>query len=111
MLKEILDVVYHFFIVSSIIVIVSGFSYTVFKVFLSKDKVTIKVATREYFDNSILIGLQLLIVADIIETIIAQDLASIGRVSAVVLIRTIMSFSLHWEQKHSLEEEKELSSR
>lgn len=97
---DFLNFVYHFFIIISVLVIVSGFFYTIYKIIFDKNKVTPKEAIRNYFDSSILVGLQILIVADIIETIIAPDLISTMRVFAVVIIRTIMSFSLHWELKN-----------
>ncbi|MGL4733052.1 MAG: DUF1622 domain-containing protein, partial [Fusobacteriaceae bacterium] len=54
------------------------------------------------FDKSVLFGLQILIVADIVETIIAPDIQSVLRVFAVVVIRTMMSFSLQWEIKNHI---------
>lgn len=97
---DFLTIVYHFFIIVAIIVILYGFFYTVYKVIFCRKEIDVKKATRVYFDSSILVGLQILIVADIIETIIAPDLMSTMRVFAVVLIRTIMSFSLNWELKN-----------
>lgn len=97
---DFLSIVYHFFVVVSIIVILYGFFYTVYNIIFHRKEIGVKEATRVYFDSSILVGLQILIVADIIETIIAPDLMSTMRVFAVVLIRTIMSFSLNWELKN-----------
>lgn len=99
-INEFLNIVYHFFIIVSILVILYGFFYTIYKGVFRKKEIGIKEATRIYFDSSILVGLQILIVADIIETIIAPDFMSTLRVFAVVLIRAIMSFSLHWELKN-----------
>ncbi len=102
-IHDFLTIVYHFFVIVSIVVILYGFFYTVYKVIFRRKEIGVKEATRVYFDSSILVGLQILIVADIIETIIAPDLMSTMRVFAVVLIRTIMSFSLNWELKNMKE--------
>ena len=45
----------------------------------------------------ILLGLEFLVAADIIETITAPDLDSILVLGAIVLIRTVISFSINWE--------------
>lgn len=97
-MKEFLEPIYHFFTIVSILVILVGFFTTIYQLIVKK--INVKEATRYYFDNSVLVGLQILIVADIIETIIAPDLLSTLRVFAVVVIRTIMSFSLNWEMKN-----------
>lgn len=48
------------------------------------------------------LGLEILIAADILETIVKPDLHSLIQLSVVVALRTIISFSLHWElrQEH-----------
>ena len=45
----------------------------------------------------ILLGLELLIVADIIETIVAPDFDHVLTLGVIVVIRTVISFSLNWE--------------
>lgn len=45
----------------------------------------------------ILLGLELLIVADVIETITDPDLEHVLVLGLIVVIRTVISFSLNWE--------------
>jgi uncharacterized membrane protein len=86
--------------VIAIAVIVVSFCITVYKILKRRKEEKIGKIFRENFDNSLLIGLQLLIVADIVDTIIAPDLITISSVLLVVVIRTVMSFSLSWEMKN-----------
>lgn len=48
----------------------------------------------------LLLGLEFLIAADVIETLTAPDLEHLLALGAVVLIRTVISFSLNWELAH-----------
>lgn len=95
-----LHLVYEFFVVISVIVMIYGFLDTVYKIVVKRKSISMSEAIRSGFDKSVLFGLQLLIVADIIETIIAPDLQTIGQVFVVVIIRTILSFSLNYEMKN-----------
>lgn len=52
---------------------------------------------RETFDKYILVGLQFLIIADIVDTIILRDFQNIIIVLLIVIIRTIMSWEI---EKH-----------
>ncbi|MEM8738608.1 MAG: DUF1622 domain-containing protein [Planctomycetota bacterium] len=45
----------------------------------------------------LLLGLEILVAADIIETLMAPDLEHVLVLGAIVLIRTVISFSLNWE--------------
>lgn len=45
----------------------------------------------------ILLGLEFLIVADVIQTITAPDLEHVLVLGLIVLIRTVIAFSLNWE--------------
>lgn len=48
--------------------------------------------------RAILLGLEVLIVADIVRTIVVeQTLANVGALGAIVIIRTVLSFSLDVE--------------
>lgn len=49
----------------------------------------------------VLLGLEILIIGDIIETIINPSFADIGRLAAIVAIRTIISFFLNKEIKET----------
>ncbi len=60
-------------------------------------------ALRASLGRGILLGLELLVAADIIKTVSADlDLASVGVLAAIVLIRTFLSFSLEVEIKGRL---------
>ena len=53
---------------------------------------------RQSLGRAILLGLELLVAADIIRTVaIAPSLESVGILAAIVLIRTFLSFSLELE--------------
>ena len=57
-------------------------------------------AYRANLGRGILLGLELLVAADIVKTVSAPlDLWSVGALAAVVLIRTFLSFSLEVEIK------------
>ena len=45
----------------------------------------------------LLLGLELLVAADIIETIIAPDWSTVGVLGVIVAIRTLISVSINWE--------------
>ena len=56
------------------------------------------VAYRRFLGRSILLGLELLVAADIIRTVaITPTLESVAVLAAIVLIRTFLSFSLELE--------------
>src|SRR3954471_19886909 len=56
------------------------------------------VELRRNLGRSILIGLEVLIVADIVRTIVVdQTLESVGVLGAIVIIRILLSFSLEVE--------------
>ncbi len=92
-----LHYIYNFFVVIAVLIMCYGFFLTIYKIIFKRKEVSPSDSIRNGFDKSVLFGLQILIVADIIETIIAPDLLSVARVFGVVIIRTIMSFSLNWE--------------
>ncbi len=48
----------------------------------------------------LLLGLEILVAADVIETLMAPDLNHVLVLGAIVLIRTVISFSLNWELAH-----------
>lgn len=53
----------------------------------------------------LLLGLEILVAADVIETLLAPDLDHVLVLGAIVLIRTVISFSLNWELKQERAEE------
>ncbi|HVL32065.1 MAG TPA: DUF1622 domain-containing protein [Actinomycetota bacterium] len=52
---------------------------------------------RRRLGRAILLGLELLVAADIVRTVAAEPtLARVGALAAVVGVRTFLSFSLEW---------------
>ena len=52
---------------------------------------------RQRLGYYLLLGLEFLLAADIVETIIAPSLEHLGILAAIVVLRTIISWSLSWE--------------
>lgn len=86
-----------FFTALSIGVICFGFLKSLKLLFPNKEKLSFSKIMRDNFDKYILVGLQFLIIADIIDTIILRDLQNIILVLLIVVIRTIMSWEI---EKH-----------
>ena len=86
-----------FFKVLSIGVICFGFLKSTIILFTNKENLSFNKIMRETFDKYILVGLQFLIIADIVDTIILRDLQNIVLVLLIVIIRTIMSWEI---EKH-----------
>lgn len=61
------------------------------------DTAAAKTRLRRSLGYYILLGLEILIIADIMETIGRPDLNSLIVLGIIVAIRTVISFSLHWE--------------
>lgn len=57
---------------------------------------------RNYLGSYVLLGLEILIAADIIETIIHPTFEDIVRLAAVVIIRTVISYFLNKEIERAL---------
>lgn len=58
---------------------------------------------RNYLGSYVLLGLEILIAADIIETIIHPTFEDIVRLAAVVIIRTVISYFLNKEIERALQ--------
>ncbi len=86
-----------FFTALSIGVILFGFFKSLKSLFFNLNDTPIEKLMRDGFDKYILVGLQFLIVADIIDTIILRDFENIILVLLIVVIRTIMSWEI---EKH-----------
>ncbi len=56
-------------------------------------------ALRAYLGTYILLGLELLVVADIIRTIFDPDWETLGMLAGIVVIRSVLSFLLTHEMK------------
>lgn len=95
--NEFLHMLSFFFTVLSIGIICFGFFKSIFMLFNDKTGMSIDKIMKGGMDKYILVGLQFLIVADIIDTIILRDLQNIILVLLIVIIRTIMSWEL---EKH-----------
>ena len=54
---------------------------------------------RQHLGYYLLLALGFLIAVDVIETLIQPDWKELGILAALVVLRTLMSFSLHWELK------------
>ncbi len=54
---------------------------------------------REHLGYYLLLALEFLIAVDVIETLMHPDWKELGVLAALVVLRTLMSFSLHWELK------------
>ena len=59
-----------------------------------------RAALRTSLGYYILFGLELLIVADVIETITAPDFKHVLVLGLIVVIRTVIGFGLNWEMVH-----------
>ena len=65
----------------------------------TQDRNTLRMDLGYY----LLLGLEFLVAADIIETLLAPDLEHVLVLGAIVLIRTVISISLNWELKQHAE--------
>ena len=59
---------------------------------------------RHLFGYYLLLGLEFLVVADIVHTILTPTLQELGVLAAIVGIRTVISFSINWELNQSKKE-------
>ena len=54
---------------------------------------------RQHLGYYLVLGLEFLIAVDVIETLMRPDWKELGVLAGLVVLRTVMSFSLHWELK------------
>ncbi len=54
---------------------------------------------RQHLGFYLLLGLEFLIAVDVIETLMHPDWKELGVLAGLVVLRSLMSFSLHWELK------------
>lgn len=52
---------------------------------------------RQHLGYYLLLGLEFLIAVDVLETLLRPDWKELGILAGLVALRTVMSFSLHWE--------------
>jgi uncharacterized membrane protein len=85
---------------AGVVVIVTGaaIAFVVTAVRLSRRESNVYQRFRQQLGRAILLGLELLVAADIIRTVAASpNLTSVAILAAFVLIRTFLSFSLEVE--------------
>jgi uncharacterized membrane protein len=56
---------------------------------------------RHHLGYYLLLGLEFLIAADIIHTVLTPTLADLAILGAIVAIRTVISFSINWELRQA----------
>jgi len=85
---------------AGVVVIVTGaaIAFVVTAVRLSRRESNVYQRFRQQLGRAILLGLELLVAADIIRTVAASpNLTSVAILAGIVLIRTFLSFSLEVE--------------
>ncbi|MEG2868344.1 MAG: DUF1622 domain-containing protein [Terrisporobacter sp.] len=105
-IKHILEILIMVLQALSIVIIVWGVILCFIK-FLSleistkkKSNIVQKITTiKNYLASYILLGLEILISADIIESIVNPSIEDILRLAAIVIIRTVISYFLNKEMK------------
>lgn len=98
---EIMEWVSRAFEVAAIVVLVAGFAWGVIKALQARlgglEDASYGIL-RRYFGRSILLGLEVLVAADLIRTVaVDQTWQNVLSLGLIVLIRTFLSFSLEVE--------------
>lgn len=95
---EVIEVVGKVVDAAGVAAIVVGALYATFLSMTRRREGNVYRLFRRRLGRSILLGLELLVAADIIRTVaITPTLESVGVLAAIVLIRTFLSFSLELE--------------
>ena len=87
-------------------VVKAGFDFIRFEI-KTKDRMSAARENnfiRNFLGSYVLLGLEILIAADIIETIIHPTFADIVRLAVVVVIRTVISYFLNMEIEKALKD-------
>ncbi|WP_142976927.1 DUF1622 domain-containing protein [Enterococcus gallinarum] len=87
-------------------VVKAGFDFIRFEI-KAKDRMSAareNNSIRNFLGSYVLLGLEILIAADIIETIIHPTFADIVRLAVVVVIRTVISYFLNMEIEKALKD-------
>ena len=71
------------------------------KLLLGKQYKRDAAVIRQHLGYYLLVALEFLIAVDVIETLMHPDWKELGVLAGLVVLRTMMSFSLHWELKES----------
>lgn len=56
-----------------------------------------KETLRHHLGYYLLLGLEFLVAADVVHTVLTPDLQQLAILGAIVAIRTVISFSINWE--------------
>jgi uncharacterized membrane protein len=98
---EVMEYVSRGFEIVAIVVLVSGFAWGVFKALVARfdgREAESYGLMRRYFGRTILLGLEVLVAADLIRTVaVDQTWQNVLGLGLIVLIRTLLSFSLEVE--------------
>ncbi len=68
-----------------------------------------KEALRHHLGGYLLLGLEFLVAADIVHTVLTPSLHELGILGAIVAIRTVISFSINWELRQVMRREQRRS--
>ena len=60
-----------------------------------------KEALRHQLGFYLLLGLEFLVAADVVHTVLTPDLPQLAVLGAIVAIRTVISFSINWELRQT----------
>lgn len=61
-----------------------------------------KEALRHHLGGYLLLGLEFLVAADIVHTVLTPSLHELAILGAIVAIRTVISFSINWELRQEV---------
>lgn len=64
-----------------------------------------KEALRHQLGYYLLLGLEFLVAADIVHTVLTPSLGELAILGSIVAIRTVISFSINWELRQELRRE------
>ena len=64
-----------------------------------------KEALRHHLGSYLLLGLEFLVAADIVHTVLTPSLHELAILGAIVAIRTVISFSINWELRQEMRRE------
>ena len=74
------------------------------------DAEELRSSVRHILGFYLLLGLEFLVAADIVETILAPNIEHLAVLGAIIVIRTVISFSLNWELHQEKKAEAELQA-
>ena len=66
-----------------------------------RDSLVEREDLRHHLGYYLLLGLEFLIAADIVHTVLTPTLADLAILGAIVAIRTVISFSINWELRQA----------